>query len=91
MSSIHIRKSHSAGFDKAKTAMENAARAISDRYGVDYEWRDNEIHFQRSGVDGVMRVFEDAVEVEARLGFLLAMMKGPIEEEIDRQLDEHLA
>lgn len=91
MSSIKIRKQHTAGFEKAREALETAARAISDRYGVDYEWRDNEIHFNRPGVDGVMRVHDDVIEVDARLGFLLAMMKGPIEDEIDRQLDKHLS
>jgi len=46
--------------------------------------------FERPGVEGEIRIGDQVVHVVAQLGFMLSMMKGPIEAEIHRYLDEEL-
>lgn len=90
MSTINITRPLTCSQAEAREALECAAQQISNKYDIRYRWEDDEIHFSRSGVKGVMRVASDQVQISAKLGFLLAMLKGPIEDEIHRQLDEHL-
>jgi putative polyhydroxyalkanoate system protein len=49
------------------------------------------LHFTRSGVDGHIALQPDSLHVTAQLGFLLSAMKGSIEQEIRRVLDEKFA
>ena len=46
------------------------------------------LDFTRSGIDGRIALLPGQVHVTAQLGFLLGAMKGPIEAEIRRVLDE---
>ena len=56
---------------------------------IDYGWEDEVIHFQRPGVDGQILVADTELRIQANLGFMLMMLKSPIEQEIVRYLEEH--
>jgi putative polyhydroxyalkanoate system protein len=88
MSEIDIRHAHSLPAARARKAVEEVARKLSERFGMDYEWDGDALHFSRSGVDGRIALEPNQLHVRARLGFLLAAMKGPIEREIRRVLAE---
>jgi len=88
MSRIDILHSHSHAPDQARQAVEDIAGKLSERFGVECQWQDDTLHFSRSGVDGQIAVMPNALHVTADLGFLLSAMKGPIESEIRRVLDE---
>ena len=88
MSEIDIRHAHSMPAGKARTAMEQVAAKLSERFGMEYRWEGDTLHFSRSGVDGRIALEPNQLHVRARLGFLLAAMKGPIEQEIRRVLAE---
>lgn len=88
MSMIDIRHSHSLPHAKARKAVEEAATKLSERFGMDYRWEGDILHFVRSGVDGHIALTPSQVQVTARLGLLLSALKGPIEHEIRRVLDE---
>ena len=51
-------------------------------------WDGDDLHFSRSGVDGRIQLTEKQVRVTAQLGFLLSALKGTVEQEIRRVLDE---
>ena len=90
MSDIDIRYPNHLGLTQACATVEEIARKLSERFGVDYQWVDDALSFERSGVQGRIALDAKDVHVAAKLGFLLAAMKGPIEAEIRRVLAEKL-
>lgn len=88
MSSIHIQHKHSLTPAKARKAVEDVAKTLSERFDFDYRWEGDALHFTRSGVDGLIELAPKELIVQAKLGFLLAMMKQPIEDQIRKVLDE---
>lgn len=88
MSSIDIRRRHNKSLKDARAAIERVTDKVADRFEVDYGWDGNTMNFSRAGVDGHIALGEKEIHVTAKLGFLLSMLKGPIESEIHRFLDE---
>lgn len=88
MAGIDIRHAHSLPMGKARKAVEQVARKLAERFDVEYEWDGDTLNFARSGVDGKIALKPEQLRVTASLGFLLSALKGPIEAEIRRVLDE---
>ena len=88
MSTIDIEHAHSLAPDAARRAVEDVAIRLGQRFGMDYRWEGDVLHFRRSGVDGHIALGAGSLRVRAKLGLLLAAMRGPIEQEIRRILDE---
>lgn len=91
MASIDICHTHDLSPAKARKAVEQAAIKLGEKFGLDYRWEGDTLHFARSGVDGRIALAPKQVQVTAQLGFLLSAMQGPIETEIRRALKEKLA
>lgn len=88
MSSIHIRHAHSLSPDQARTALSGLADSLARKLGVESRWEGDALHFQRSGVDGTIKLLPGEVEIMAKLGMFFAPMKGMVESEIRRVLAE---
>src|SRR4249919_1528222 len=88
MPSIDIKRSHSRPLPEAKKSIERVAEHIAKKIEVTWAWEGNTLHFQRSGVDGHIKGTTKQGHVVANLGFLLSMLKAPVEREINRYLDE---
>ena len=88
MASIDIRHDHSLPFAQARQGVEEVAIKLGRKFGLDYRWEGDSLHFVRPGVDGRIDVLPQQLHVSAKLGMLLSAMKGPIEAEIRRYLDE---
>ena len=88
MSTIDIRHAHSMPHAKARKAVEDVAKKLAGRFEMVWHWDADTLHFTRSGVDGQIALAPSQLHVTAKLGFLLSAMKGPIESEIRRVLDE---
>lgn len=88
MGDIDIRHPHSMPLPQARKAVEEAARKLAEKFDIEYAWDGDALGFQRSGVDGRIRLAPDELHVTAKLGFLLSAMRGPIESEIRRVLAE---
>jgi putative polyhydroxyalkanoate system protein len=91
MASIDIHHAHSLPPAKAREAVQEVAEKLAARFGVEYHWDADVLHFTRGGVDGHIALAPRELHVTAQLGFLLGAMKGPIEAEIRRVLDERFA
>ena len=91
MSSIDIQHAHSLPHAKARTAVQEVADKLSERFGIKYEWQGDTLNFNRAGVDGKIALGGSDLRVTANLGFLMSAFKGPIEEEIRRVLDERFS
>ncbi len=91
MPSIEIRRQHTKSMKEAKQAVENVAEKISERFDVEYGWTGNTLNFERSGVNGSIALSKGEVCVTANLSFLLTALRGPIEREINSQIDKQFA
>lgn len=90
MSTIDISHAHSLPADQARTAIEEVAKKLEERFDVSSQWDGPILRFSRSGVDGAIELQQSAVRVTAELGFLLSAMKGMVESEIQRVLADKL-
>ena len=88
MSRIDIRHPHSLPKGKARKAIEDVAKKLAEKFDMDYGWDGDILNFSRSGVDGAIELAAQELHVHAKLGFLTAMFKDPIESEIRRVLKE---
>jgi putative polyhydroxyalkanoate system protein len=90
MSRIDIRHPHKRPLKEVRSMVEHLAEKISERWDVDYGWDGDTLVFERAGVHGEISVARSEVRVIATLGLLLFPLKGPIESEIRRYLDQEL-
>ena len=88
MSRIDIRHPHALPKAKAKKAIDEVAKKLAERFQMEWRWDGDTLNFSRSGVDGHIALGADDLHVSAKLGFLTAMFKDPIESEIRRVLKE---
>lgn len=88
MSKIDIRHAHSLPRAGARKAIEDVAKTLAEKFDVTYRWDGDVLTFTRSGVDGAIALAPKELHVQAKLGFLTAMFKDPIEGEIRRVLKE---
>ena len=89
MSTIDIHAHHNLSHEDALNAADELSCDLSEKFGIDYGWEDEVIHFERPGVHGQILVQDSELRIQAKLGFMLMMLKGPIEQEIERYLEEH--
>lgn len=88
MPHIDIHAYHTLTHEEALTAADELSVDLSSKFGIDYGWEDEVIHFERPGVNGQIAVLDSELRIQANLGFMLMMLKGPIEQEIYRYLKE---
>lgn len=95
MADLHILRHHKLGLPEArKLAFRWAEQVESDfdmRCTYEEGNRSDEVCFSRAGVEGSLVVTNNSFELNARLGFMLGVFKGRIEDEIIRTLDTMLA
>lgn len=89
MSTIDIHAHHTLSHEEALQAADELSSDLAEKFGIDYGWEDEVIHFERPGVSGRILVQDSELRIQADLGLLLMMLKGPIEQEIFRYLKEH--
>ena len=89
MSTIDIHAFHTLSHEEALNAANELSIDLAEKFGIDYGWEDEVIHFERTGVNGQILVQENELRIQANLGLLLMMLKTPIEQEIIRYLEEH--
>jgi putative polyhydroxyalkanoate system protein len=90
MSDIRIRRAHSKPLAEARKDAERMAKQLQKDFELDYAWDGDVLRFERTGVDGELRVTTKEIRLDARLGFLLAFLKPRIEAEAAAILDRLL-
>lgn len=91
MATIKMNRQHNLSLDDAKARVDKLAQRFADRFQIQTTWDNNALSFNRAGVSGTIAVAQDAVAVDAELGFLLGWLKPMIETEIDKHFDEHFS
>lgn len=87
MPSISIKRRHKLEHKKARVAAEKIARDLNRRFELAYAWEGDRIDFERPGLSGTLHVGKADVRLDVELSFLLLALKGPIEREIQKELD----
>ena len=90
MPSINIERQHSLSLKKAKAAVDEVAVKIAAKFQMATEWEGDHLKFSRKGVEGKILVSHEHVKVDAELSFMVGLIKGTIEKEINGYLDKVL-
>jgi putative polyhydroxyalkanoate system protein len=91
MATISITKKHHLPHAKAKDAAQKVADDLAKRFELRCEWRGDCIDFERAGVSGTLHVDRSEVRLDAKLGFVLSMLKPTIEDVVHRDFDRYFA
>ena len=90
MADISLKRNHTLGLKGAHTAANSMAEKLAEKFDLKGTWSGNTMNFARPGVTGTLAVSETDMKLEVSLGFMLKMMKGPIERSVHEQLDSVL-
>lgn len=89
MSAIDIHARHKMSREDAQDAADQLAQDLADKFDIDYGWDEDTIFFERTGVNGSIKVDGKQIHIVAQLGFMLSMFKDRFESEIRRYLKVH--
>lgn len=90
MADISLRRTHHLGLKGAHAAANKMVAKLDQKFNLSGDWEGNTLHFERPGVTGRLTISETDMKLEVTLGFLLKMMKGPIEQAVHEQLEQVL-
>jgi len=88
MSRIHLRRSHDLTPKAARTRVNRMAEALARRFDAECRWDGDVLCIAHPNVNGTVSIAKDEIVVEATLGFLLAMFRDRVDEELVRILDQ---
>ena len=91
MPNIHLKQHHALSKDEIRKRVEAVAKDLKKKYDMDYSWDGDRVQFKRSGASGLLSLGSDFVEVDIKLGMLLAPLKGKIEDTLRRDIQTKLA
>jgi len=87
MSRIHLRRPHDLTAKAARQKVDRMAAALGKRFDAACIWKGDVLSIEHPNVKGRIVVGDDDIVVEATLGFLLAMFRDRVDEELVRILD----
>ena len=87
MSRIHLRRAHELTPKAARQRVNRMADALGKRFDAECDWDGDVLCIRHANVNGTVTVEPDEIVVEATLGFLLALFRDRVDEELVRILD----
>lgn len=87
MPTIHLKHNHLLTPNETRIRVEAIARDLKKEYKLDYAWDGDRMRFRRSGATGYAYIGDGFIEIELKLGMLLAPLKGKIEAAIWRDIN----
>ncbi len=87
MADIELDRTHHLGLKGAKTAADKMATKLAEKFDLTSSWEGDTLHFERPGVNGTLKISATEMHLRVTLGFMLKMMRAPIESAIHEQLD----
>ena len=67
--------------------VERMSRALASKFGAECRWQGDVLAIEHPNVNGTISIAGEEIVVEAKLGFLLAMFRDRVDEELVRVLD----
>jgi putative polyhydroxyalkanoate system protein len=87
VSKIHLRREHDLTPEAARRKVERVADVLSKRFDATCEWKGDVLTITHPTVRGTVTLGKHDVVVAAKLGVMLSMFRGRIDEELERVLD----
>jgi putative polyhydroxyalkanoate system protein len=87
MSKIHLRRAHDLTAKAARERVSRMAEKLARRFEAVCKWKGDVLSIEHRDVSGTVEVGKEEIVVEAKLGFLLAMFRDRVDEELVRILD----
>lgn len=91
MASIQIHRQHQLDLSDIRSRAERLADSLVAKFGGQFHWQDDELLYQRSGVDACISCSSTNISVEIKLGLMMLAIRGTIETEVNNSLDEYLS
>ena len=86
MSNIHVKHKHSLSPEETRKRVEDIAKGLRKEYKIDYVWKGDRLLFKRSGASGNLDLGDGFIELNIKLGMVLAPLKGKIEKTIRQNI-----
>ena len=90
MATIQITRSHRLDPETVRGMVQELANTLGDKLSAKYTWEEDRLIFNRSGANGFIRIGDQELEVEVKLGMMLRPLKSTIEKTITEYLDQQL-
>lgn len=90
MPTIRIQRDHQLSHEQARARVERLAGLLQSELDASCHWDRDVLRFSRSGASGHVALAPERIEVEVKLGMLLAPLRGRVEQAIEEHLDKHL-
>jgi putative polyhydroxyalkanoate system protein len=87
VSKILLRREHDLTPEAARRKVERVAEVLAKRFDANCEWHGDVLKIKHSTVSGTVTLGKNEIVVAARLGVMLSMFRGRIDEELERVLD----
>lgn len=91
MTCITIERSHALGRERAREKAEALGERLARELGVACQWQGDVLAVRHAGANGQIEVGAERVTVMVKLGLLMGMMAGSIQQQIESALDKALA
>ncbi|GLP95883.1 polyhydroxyalkanoic acid system family protein [Paraferrimonas sedimenticola] len=91
MAQINIQRSHRLEAQQLRDLSEQMAHSLQTRYQLDWYWRGEQLHFERSGAKGVLTAAADSLNITLKLGLFYRPLAAQIQRAIEDKLDEMLS
>lgn len=88
MSRIHLRRAHDLTRNAARERVERMAKALGNKFEAECSWDGDVLCIEHPNVTGTVTLGRNEIVVEATLGFLLALFRDRVDEELVRILDD---
>lgn len=89
MATIDITRRHGLDRGGARKIVEQIGQDLIRRYGVQTRWQGDTLLVRRGGIEGRIEVGDEDVRMHAQLGVMAGMLKGTIEQEVQKQFERH--
>lgn len=87
MSRIHLRRPHDLTARAARQRVDRMAESLGRKFDAECRWQGQVLSIEHPNVNGTVTIEKNEVVVEATLGFLLALFRDRVDEELVRILD----
>ena len=77
--------------EEARNRADRIAADLKQQFSMRSTWHGDALKVSGNGVSGQLKVAEDSIELDVRLGLALKLMEGPIRSAIEATIDEELA
>ncbi|MCY1395411.1 putative polyhydroxyalkanoic acid system protein [compost metagenome] len=91
MTQISVERKHSLGREAAKQKAAVLVEKLSREYGLQARWDGDTVKVERSGANGTVKIGDDTIRIDLKLGMMLSIMGPSIKSEIERSLEKEFA